>query len=221
MIETLRRPSRQRDLADYLKWWTDRNSRPGFYGTATVEGMTVRVRKGVFSPDPKVTFSTTSLIQALPDLKGKTVLEIGAGSGIVAIYAGRQGASRITAVDLQPEAVLNARENIEVFGLTESIEVLESDVFESVCGRYDVFAANLPFMVLKYVLNHIATETYRRFFAGLSEHLNPGGRAYLTFASFGDVETLEQMIADSPFLSTNHTQEHNGLTWYVFELRKP
>lgn len=207
-----------RDMEGYLKWWTERNSRPGFHGPATVEGISLMVRKGVFSPDPSVTYSTTALLHALPDLRGKTVLDVGTGSGIVAIYAARHGAERITAVDLQPEAILNAKANIESVGVSGRVDAFESDVFDSVSGTYDVIAANLPFMVLTYVLNHIATETYRRFFDDLPNHMHRDSRAYLTFASFGDIDTLKLMIAESPFRASTIATQKDGCIWYVFEL---
>lgn len=208
----------QQDTADYLKWWTERNSRPGFFGEATVEGLTVSVHRGVFSPDPRVTFSSAALIHALPDLTGKTVLDLGTGSGILAIHAALKGASRVTAVDIQPEAVQNAQENIDKYLCGEIVEIFQSNVFSTVNGQFDIIIANLPFMVLSYVLNHVATDTYRRFFADVKVHLAKHGKAFVTFACWGDRKTLEEMIQSTQLQWRMVTEEFHGKEWYVYEL---
>jgi len=206
------------DIAAYLKWWKERNSRPGFFGDATVEGLTVTVRKGVFSPDPKVTYSSAALIHALPELRGKTVLDLGTGCGVLAIHAARKGARKIPAVDIQPEAVANAKENIESYDCSDCVEIFESDVFSNVHGKFDIIIANLPFMVTGYVLNHVATETYRRFFEGVRAHLEVSGKAYVTFACWADKTTLEAMIASTELKWHMNSEDYDGKEWYVYEL---
>ncbi len=210
----------QHETNAYLKWWTQRNSRPGFFGEANVEGLTVSVHRGVFSPDPKVTYSSAALIHALPNLAGKTVLDLGTGSGVLAIYAARDGAKSVTAIDIQPEAVENARENISRYGCGDRIEILQSDLFSNVDGAFDIIIANLPFMVLSYVLNHVATDTYRRFFADVEAHLTKQGKAYVTFASWGDRKTLEEMIQSTQLKSRMATEYFDSKEWYVYELSR-
>ncbi len=161
----------------FLNWWKERNSRPGFYGTATVDDITVKVHKGVYSPDPACTHASSLLTHILNDFIGKTVLDIGTGTGFLAIYAAKKGAKKVTAVDIQPESIENAIENVRAFGLSDIIEVFLSDVFEQVKGKYDVIIANLPFMDPEWTeLNQIAIETNGRFFAELESHLEPQGR---------------------------------------------
>jgi release factor glutamine methyltransferase len=159
------------------------------------------------------------LVRVLPDLSGKTVLDIGTGCGLLATYAAMKGALRVTATDVQLESIRNARENVAALGLNDKVEVIHSDVFENVSGRYDVVMANLPFMVTNYVMNDIATETYARFFAALDSHLSPEGTAFLTFASWGDLTTLQDMISGSRFVCERHTESNGKLLWYVFALK--
>lgn len=73
----------------------------------------------------------------LPELvRGRSVLDFGAGSGLVALAAGRAGARRVTATDIDPLAVaaigLNAREN----GLR--VEAVSDDLAGTPCDAYDV-----------------------------------------------------------------------------------
>lgn len=59
---------------------------------------------------------------------GEQVIDVGTGSGILAIGAIKLGADKVLAVDLDPMAVKNAQENIAQNGLQEVIEARESDL---------------------------------------------------------------------------------------------
>ncbi|MBI4872458.1 MAG: class I SAM-dependent methyltransferase [Candidatus Riflebacteria bacterium] len=54
--------------------------------------------------------------------KGKTVLDIGTGSGILALYAAQLGASKVVATDIEPRALACAQENARRLGLEKVIE---------------------------------------------------------------------------------------------------
>src|SRR5262245_29793863 len=85
-----------------LKYWL--NERTNRLVRTYVEGFDLEVFPGVFHP--KYFGSSTILgrfVSQLP-LTGKSFLEIGCGSGIVALCAARQGAT-VTAVDINPDAV--------------------------------------------------------------------------------------------------------------------
>ena len=71
------------------------------------------------------------------DFNGKSVLDIGTGSGILAIEARKRGAGYVLAVDIDDEALSLAREN------SNGIDLLKSDLTESVYRTFDVVIANL------------------------------------------------------------------------------
>jgi len=66
------------------------------------------------------------------DLSGKTVLDLGCGSGILGIYAARQGASEVIGFDIDPLAVENSAENYEI------------NKVSSVCRAYEGTLADVP-----------------------------------------------------------------------------
>ncbi|WP_425553889.1 class I SAM-dependent methyltransferase [Dactylosporangium salmoneum] len=68
---------------------------------------------------------------------GRTVVDLGAGSGLVAIAAAKAGAARVTAVDTDPRALAAARRNAERNGVT--IETAERLVPADVIVAGDVF----------------------------------------------------------------------------------
>jgi ribosomal protein L11 methyltransferase len=85
-------------------------------------------------------------LQMVP-LAGKSVIDIGTGSGVLAIAASKLGASRVAAVDVDPDALTSARENLDLNHATHAVELHLMDVAEHVkapiAGGADVIAANL------------------------------------------------------------------------------
>lgn len=74
---------------------------------------------------------------------GETVLDVGTGSGILAVAAARLGAAGVLAVDSDPVAVRVARENVEINGLAGVVEVREGDLLAGVGSPADVIVANI------------------------------------------------------------------------------
>lgn len=88
---------------------------------------------------------------------GRTVLDIGCGSGILAIAAVKLGAARALGVDIDPMAVQNARENAARNGLTErQIQFVQGDLAGRVAGRYDVIVSNIAADVILDLSAHAA-----------------------------------------------------------------
>lgn len=78
--------------------------------------------------------------------KGERVLDVGTGSGIIAIDAAYKGASRVVALDISPHAVACAKENTRRHGFEHIIDVRLSDMFDALGDEcFDVVTANLPF----------------------------------------------------------------------------
>ena len=74
------------------------------------------------------------------------MLDVGTGTGAVALAAARRGAAKVTAVDVSARAVLAARANAMMRGLR--LRVLRGDLFRPVAGEvFDVILANPPYVV--------------------------------------------------------------------------
>jgi ribosomal protein L11 methyltransferase len=71
-----------------------------------------------------------------------TVLDVGTGSGILAIAAGRLGARRVLAIDVDPVAVAAAADNVSRNGL-DGIATARRGSTEAIEGRYSLIVANL------------------------------------------------------------------------------
>lgn len=125
-------------------------------------------------PDP----NTSALLDALEPLVGKTVLDVGCGTGVLSAWLAQRGAD-VTGIDVSLASIKRARELAETLGLDVTFvchafpaAVLEHRVFDRLAGRY--------------VLHHLELNEAGPAIAGL---LAPNGMAAF-------VETM----ATNPFL---------------------
>ncbi len=84
----------------------------------------------------------TAILQRL-DLAGRAVLDVGTGSGVLALVASALGAGAVRAVDDDPDAIESARENLALNGGGSGIELCVGDFREITAGLFDVVVANL------------------------------------------------------------------------------
>jgi ribosomal protein L11 methyltransferase len=83
-----------------------------------------------------------ALIQRL-DLSGRSVLDAGTGSGVLALAACALGAAAVVAVDNDPDAIESARENLALNGVRDRIDLHLGDFRTLPAARFDVVVANL------------------------------------------------------------------------------
>lgn len=101
--------------------------------------------------DPGLAFGTgghetTNLcLEALDEIVagGERVLDIGTGSGILAIAALKLGAAVAEGVDIDPVAVRTAGENAALNGVQDKLTVLVGDLSDKASGQYDLVLANI------------------------------------------------------------------------------
>ena len=105
--------------------------------------------------EPKMSFgtghhhTTRLMIEAMAglDLKGKRVLDMGCGTGVLGIYACRKGASRVLGVDNDQWAYENALENVER-NRARTMEVRLGDAGSLAGETFDVILANITRNIL-------------------------------------------------------------------------
>ncbi|NOX62113.1 MAG: 50S ribosomal protein L11 methyltransferase [Chloroflexi bacterium] len=163
------------DEADWTEAWK-RRYHPRRVGRTLVISPTWEqpdAREGdrVIWLDPGMAFgtgmhpSTTLILQLLERhmRPGRRVLDVGTGSGILAIAACKLGASHVDATDIDPDAVRVAQENARTNKVSDRVRVWEGSVPDS--GEYDLICANILAETLADLILH----------ADLSERLTPNG----------------------------------------------
>src|SRR5581483_1881880 len=77
------------------------------------------------------------------DLEGRRVLDVGTGSGVLAIAAARLGAAEVLGVDVDPDAIQNARDNLALNGNPEGVRFEIGDFRQADLTPAHVVMANL------------------------------------------------------------------------------
>ena len=159
------------------------------------------------------------LAENLEIRNGQSVLEIGTGSGIVAMYASRL-TDRITVTDINLDACMLAEKNFEENDIT-CIEVLFGNLFEPVKNRkFDVILFNTPYLpteddeVLDDTINYAfdgglnGRKVIDLFLDEVGNHLNDGGIVQLIQSSLsGNDETLAR-LDELGFIAEIAEKEH-------------
>lgn len=130
---------------------------------------------------------TTALSEL--SLAGKEVMDVGTGTGVLAIAAARLGASHVTAIDIDPVAVRAAQENIERNGLLSLIDAREGNLLDGYAqdAKFDVVIANILRDIVILLIPQVA------------ERMNPGG--LLLCSGFIDTQApaVETALANHGF----------------------
>ncbi|MDX1739745.1 MAG: 50S ribosomal protein L11 methyltransferase, partial [Rhodothermales bacterium] len=79
---------------------------------------------------------------------GSRVLDVGTGTGILAIAAARLGASHVTAIDIDPWSAANCPENIDRNGMSDCIRFVYGDLGKIEEAGFDLILANINRVVL-------------------------------------------------------------------------
>lgn len=106
--------------------------------------------------DPGMAFGTgehestkmcLDLLQSL-GMEGKSVIDVGTGSGILALAAAKLGAEHVEAYDIDDNAVKSAKENCALNNLDDKIIVANANLLDKTAGKFDVVLANITADVL-------------------------------------------------------------------------
>ncbi|MDR2882166.1 MAG: peptide chain release factor N(5)-glutamine methyltransferase [Alistipes sp.] len=116
-------------------------------GVADFDGMELAVGEGVLIPRPETEELVRWISTDSPD--AKTILDIGTGSGAIAIaLARRLPGARVTGIDISPGALRYARLNNERTGA--GVELIEADILNAdlapAPGEFDVIVSNPPYI---------------------------------------------------------------------------
>ncbi len=185
------------------------------------------VYKNVFWP----CYDSTVLVDNYKINPGELVLDVCTGSGVLAVMSAYNGASKVVALDVNPDSVRCAKKNASLHGFSDKIDVRLSDMFSALDDeQFDVITGNLPFR------NKIASslpelsmwdtdlQVHRKFFSRAGKYLTQEGRVYLLQSNFGAVDEMKHM-ADEAGFSVNLIGERNmprpyPRIFYAFELRR-
>jgi ribosomal protein L11 methyltransferase len=136
--------------------------------------------------DHATTRSVVRLMQRIV-VRDAKVADLGAGSAVLAIAAAKLGARTVIAVELDPDAIGNATDNVERNGVANIVHVIEGDalVLLPLVAPVDVILAN------------IVSSVHFELLPEMARSLTPGGRAVLSGILLGEREMMCDRLSDT------------------------
>ncbi len=198
----------------YIDYWRDITKN---HETESIElrGIKLKIPFGIFNPSDKVTYSSSFLLDNIPNnLKNKKVLDMGTGSGVLAIKSEINNAKSVVAIDIHKKSVRVAYENSNLNNC-KNIFFIWSDLFYNlVGGKFDYIFANLPILDVDF------DDLYGRLLNYYENYLTKNGELWIEFASFGEMEKAKTYFQNHPHhIETLHINKL-GVDWYIYKLKK-
>ena len=150
---------------------------------------------GVYPPSED-TFFLASFIEER-NVKSKRVLDVGTGSGCLAVLVSLKGA-HVLATDIQPRAILNARLNARLNGTPISLRL--SDLFENVNGTFDFILFNPPYLSPWEEASDVSWDggwrIVKRFLEEVEDFLSPDGCYAFVMEEDENWRRIEPLLSD-------------------------
>ncbi len=146
------------------------------------------------------------------DFAGKSVLDMGTGTGILAHVALHQGAESVVAADVNPQALRNAMENLEHSSAEDAVNravFVETDLFQRIKRDFDVILFNPPYVPgdeelgtdgeKSWAGGENGREVIDRFLDDFTGYLTETGEVFLLQSSLNDVDRTLERFNDQDF----------------------
>ena len=169
--------------------------------------LVLRVDPRVLIPRPETEVLVERCLQLLADEASPRVLDIGVGSGAIALaIADEHSGASVVATDSSPDALALAAENRAAAGLDDRVELVEGELFAGLAGPFDLVVSNPPYveadeieLLEPEVRDHepraalVATGVTERIAAEAPMVLRPGGALALETAD-GSAERVASLL---------------------------
>jgi release factor glutamine methyltransferase len=194
-------------------------------GEAEFYGLPFHVNRDVLIPRPETELLVEKTVQLAPLVRRPRILDVGAGSGAIAIALAHEWPdAMVTATDLSTAALDVARRNAERLGFARRVRFLQGDLLEPAASQhFDIVVSNPPYVpdsdretleveVRDYepaqalFAGEDGLEIYRRLIPAAFGVLVPGGFLALEIG-YGQQEAIRTLLASAGFSGIEFTED--------------
>lgn len=158
-------------------------------------------------------------------LSGRSVLELGAGSGLLSVFAAKKGA-KVVASDINPVAINYLKKNTERNGVHP--DIIHSDLFQNIpLQSFDLILINPPYYK-KHPSSHLDHawycgengEYFQHLFQSLRTYIHKGSEVLMVLCDGCDMEMIRSFALQDHF-EMKLVQEKKSLieTTYIFRIQ--
>jgi release factor glutamine methyltransferase len=188
------------------------------------DNICIQVHPDVFPPH--LTLSTKILLDFISEkeLKNKSLLELGCGSGIISLLSAKNGA-KVTASDINKTALEFLSKNAQKNNL--ELEIIESDLFQSLTDRtFDYIIINPPYFPKQpkkvkekawFCGEHF--EYFEALFLSLKNYLTSGNETLMILSEDCELEKIKTIALKNEIVFTLvYEKKVVGEKNYIFKL---
>lgn len=198
--------------------------------------MMLDLNEATLVPRPETEILVEAVLSETPEDEALSILDLGTGSGAIALaLASERPRARITATDINSEALHQARENAKRHGL--SVRFVLSDCFDALGDAiFDVVVSNPPYVkdhddaledsAARYDPSHAlfagsdGLDCIRRICKDASDYLVPGGFVALEHG-FDQKDAVASLLSEAGFSAIKSIDDYAGLPRVTTARRAP
>lgn len=176
-------------------------------------------------------------INSIKKNKFKTVLDIGTGSGAIAVSIAYYCPNvKVTAADISEKALKTAKKNAEKNSVRQRIDFIKSDIFENVISKYDVIISNPPYIksdVIKTLMPQVKEYEpisaldggndglyfYKKIISNCENYLNKNGELLFEIGYDQSFE-VSRLLSEKNFTEIKTTKDYAGLDRVISSVYK-
>jgi release factor glutamine methyltransferase len=192
-------------------------------GSREFYGRDFRVTPAVLIPRPETELLVDVALAKVSRGGTPRILDLGAGSGCVAITLAKELGCEVTAVDVSADALAVARENADRLGAR--VTFIESDWFAAVEGQFDLIVGNPPYVAegdphlgegdLRFepmgaLASGDGLDAIRLILTDAPRHLAPGGWLFLEHG-YDQAEAMRTLLGEAGFGDIEQHQDLAGI----------
>ena len=130
----------------------ERESMDSLMGYTEFMGLVVPFSQDTLSPRQETEIMVDNIIRENRGRNDLTVLDLCSGSGCIGLSIAKHLPAKVTLVDISYKAISMAKKTAELNNI--AVEIIESDLFDNVTGKYDIIITNPPYKYAQQFVEH-------------------------------------------------------------------